>query len=94
MSYEGYKQFWCKKGHYWEVDCYSYDHEEKCPWCGKDVFFENSVDVTNGSHDEDGNRIDGLIDPVVKKEVSGICSTCGGKHICEVIYVIPRRRKK
>ncbi len=102
MSYEGYSQFLCKNGHYWEKDCnelpiYYGEGElvkQKCPKCGEEEVFENMVDVTNGNFDDDGNRIDGYIDLKVKSETSGKCSACGEKHICETIYEIPKKEDK
>ena len=96
MSYEGYSQFWCKKGHYWAVDCYlvSDDKKQKCPICNEEEVFENMVDVTNGSLDEDGTRIDGFIEPEIIKEEKLICK-CGNEHICSCsIYKIPKKRKE
>jgi len=65
--------------------------DAKCPWCGGEPVFENGVDTTN-SYDENDYG-DGYIEPVIKKDVTGICSNCGGTHVCEVIYAIPKRRK-
>lgn len=93
MSYEGYSQFLCKKGHYWTVDCnlLTYkDKKERCPSCNKEFVFENMVNITNGSFDNDGTRIDGFIDLKVKKVRSGFCSECKKQHICETIYKIPK----
>lgn len=94
MSYEGFSQFLCKKGHTWNVDCLELDYLElgeypKCPVCGEPYLWENIVDVTNGSWDDDGNRIDGYIELKQKIKRSGICSACGKEHVCEVIYEIP-----
>ena len=92
MSYEGYSQFWCKKGHYWTVDCnlLMYKSEkEKCPICNEEEVFENMVNTTNGSFD-DGKRIDGFIQPKVIKEEKLICK-CGNEHICSCsVYKIPK----
>ena len=92
MSYEGYSQFLCKKGHYWKVGCYDQHQmyeaddeviKEKCPTCSEEEVWENSVNTTNGSWDDDGTRIDGFVELKVKSETSGKCSACGEKHICE-----------
>ncbi len=95
MSYEGYSQFWCGYGHYWTKDCNLLDSEiiEKCPECGHIELFENQVDETNGSW-EDGERIDGFIEPQIKSETSGICSACEEKHICNVTYKVPDSKQK
>jgi len=94
MSYEGYSQFWCKKGHYWTVDCnllIYVDDTEKCPICNKEEVFENMVDVTNGSFDDDGTRIDNFIEPEIKKKEVMKCKSCGKERICDCsIYKIPK----
>jgi len=91
MSYEGYSQYWCKNGHYWEHDCM--ERDDVCNHCGEKAVFENSVDQTNGSCDENGKRIDGHIDPVLDKEVAEVCDKCGYKKILERRYLIPRKRR-
>ena len=89
MSYEGYEQKICKNGHYWTEDAIEFmwdDEVRECYKCGEKPIWENSVNLTNGSFDDEGNRIDGFIELKVKKETSGICSECGEKHICERFY--------
>ncbi len=97
MSYEGYSQFLCKKGHYWTKNCYEVMYsdikEQKCPICGKKAIWENMVDVTNGSFDDDGTRIDDYIELKQKSELSGVCSACKEKHICERTYFIPKDKE-
>jgi len=96
MSYEGYSQFLCKKGHYWTMDCnllmYEEHEKQKCPVCSEEEVFENMVDVTNGSFDDDGNRIDGFIELKIKRKISGVCSCCGKEHICEIKYYKPKMK--
>ena len=95
MSYEGYSQFWCKNGHYWTVDCNLLYGEEnqRCPICNEEEVKENMVNVTNGSFDDDGTRIDNFIEPEIIKEEKLICK-CGNEHICGCsIYKIPREVK-
>lgn len=94
MSYEGYSQFLCKNGHRWSVDCHELMYCEledypKCPKCGEPAVWENMVNLTNGSHDEDGNRIDGFVELEVRAEMSGKCDCCGGTHVCERVYEVP-----
>lgn len=99
MSYEGYSRFLCKNGHLWTEDdlmqMWSKDslEDNKCPKCGGSAVWENIVNLTNGSYDDEGERIDGFIELEIKSEWSGICSECGGKHICETIYKIPKDLK-
>ena len=97
MSYEGHSQFLCKNGHYWEVNCYELpnlmyekDVKQKCPKCNKSAVWENMVNVTNGSFDDDGTRIDNYVELKQKSELSGVCSACGKKHVCETTYYKPK----
>lgn len=95
MSYEGYSQLLCKNGHNWDLDCnempqiYEEPREELCPKCKEPAIWENMVDVTNGSWDEDGVRIDGFVELELEGKISGECSCCGKEHICHKIYKIP-----
>lgn len=96
MSYEGFSQFLCKNGHTWNVDCNELGigidskNYPKCPVCGEPHVWENMVDVTNGSWDDDGIRIDGYVELKQKIKRSGVCSACGKEHVCEIIYEIPK----
>ena len=67
MSFEGYNQLLCKKGHYFNLDVYdARDIEDiKCPVCKENVAWYNIVDVTNGSY-EGKVRIDGYIELKIK----------------------------
>lgn len=95
MSYEGYSQLLCKKGHNWDVDCnempqeYEEPRDVICPECKKPFVWENMVNTTNGSYDN-GNRIDGYIELKLKRTEYGICNKCNKHHICETIYEIPK----
>lgn len=73
MSFEGFYQKLCKKGHYFEEDVYSIE-SKVCPVCGFEIVFTNMVDITNGSYDEDKNRIDGYMDFEIATENK--CSRC------------------
>lgn len=95
MSYEGYSQFLDKVGHYWTIDCnIEGDNigDNKCPICKEKAVWRNMVNTTNGSWDDEGNRIDGYIELKVKKKISGLCSCCGKEHVCEINYHIPKRK--
>ena len=100
MSYEGYSQFLCPKGHTWNKDCYELPQEyeddvnQKCPICGEEEVWENMVNITNGSYDEDDVRIDGFVELEVKSKNSGLCSSCGCEHVCEITYEIPGKSKR
>ena len=85
MSYEGYYQVICKKGHYHTVDCNLFDFLGwKCPTCGSDAAWCNGVDLTNGSWDENGKRIDGYVE--LKPKHIEKCDKCG--HAIEELYEI------
>lgn len=47
MSYEGYNEFLCAKGHYLSCDCYETD-PETCHICGSKMQWWHPVDQTNG----------------------------------------------
>ena len=91
MSYEGYSQFLCAVGHYWEEDCLntkSPTPENCCPF-GHRAVWENMVDVTNGSF-EDEKRIDGFVElEVVSSKECEVCHT-----VLETIYKIPKKGEK
>lgn len=92
MSYEGYSQFLCKKGHYWTVDCYLVEcllEKNMCPICHQPAIWENMVDETNGSY-EDNIRIDGYVELEVKNKK--ICECC--KRVLETTYKIPFKHKR
>jgi len=73
MSFEGYTQYICKNQHYWTCDAYS--DFNICPYCGEIAIWFNMVDVTNGSWDDEGERIDGYVEPEVLEERK--CESCG-----------------
>lgn len=67
MSYEGYEEFICEKGHYHTSDALyeSYVEQTKnCPQCGGKMEWWNSVDQTNGYYAEDPSTFE-----APKKEV-------------------------
>ena len=90
MSYEGFTQALCTNGHYQECDCHD-DPADPCPECGAAIVWRNEVDVTNGSWDDDGNRIDGYIEMrVANTPVMCTCDKCGRVHTTGAVrYVIP-----
>lgn len=51
MSYEGYEELLCKKGHYSTHDCND-DHPAVCVICGEPNLYRHSVDQTNGYNKE------------------------------------------
>ena len=95
MSYEGFTQALCVNGHYQECDCHD-DPADPCPECGAAIVWRNEVDVTNGSWDDDGNRIDGYVEMrQVEKPNVCVCEACGHSHIIEPAkYIIPREHPR
>lgn len=93
MSFEGFHQRLCKNGHLNTQDAMTAMYcgdDEKCSICGEKFVWENLVDVTNGSFDEEGNRIDGYVELEIKKETK--CKECG--HTLEIIYKVPKKKRR
>lgn len=94
ISFEGYSQFLCKNGHHWTKDAhllmYETIRDQKCPVCGEPAAWENMVDLTNGSFDDEGNRIDGYIDLEPLEIHMMTCSNCDNTKACKCsTYKIP-----
>jgi hypothetical protein len=95
MSFEGYYQVLCKQGHYETFSVYHMDPEDwLCSACGSGAKWWNLVDLTNGSYDDDGTRIDGYV------YIEGIeffpckCNTCGVVHYTSpAVYKLPEKGK-
>ena len=94
MSFEGYNQLLCKKGHFFTQDVYdARDIEDiKCPVCKEKVAWWNIVDVTNGSY-EGKVRIDGYIELKIKTKTKTCkCSKCSNVHVVDdATYQIPKK---
>lgn len=89
MSFEGYYQKLCKNGHQWIEDCYIEHESHLCPECGEETIWHNLVDQTNGSYDNNNNRIDGYIELEIDERTN--CPCCG--NILETIYKVPGGEK-
>lgn len=62
MSYEGYIQYLCPKGHLWELNVYELDEIIVCPYCDREPVFHHSVDETNGVElDDEGVPISNTV---------------------------------
>lgn len=46
MSYEGFEEYLCKKGHYYTGD--AFDNAPDCPYCSSAPAHYHAVDCTNG----------------------------------------------
>ena len=94
MSYEGYDQVLCEKGHLSSFDCFDegWMFNPICH-CGAKLVWYNPVNETNGSFEEDENgietdiRIDGYIELEVL-EKGKRCEHCGMTG--EATYKIPQ----
>jgi hypothetical protein len=96
MSYEGYEEYLCAKGHLSTFDAYEgqqwyedeYGSHETC-FCGEKFVWTNSVDQTNGVwQDEDGVIWgEGTNFKVVYTDT---CGECGKTK--ETRYAIPKGR--
>ena len=89
MSWEGDYQQLCKNGHYTGKSAEYQEPDEKCSVCGEKIVWVNIVDTTNGSFDDEGNRIDGYIK--LEEKERKVCDHC--KTVLEVIYKIPKKKK-
>jgi len=98
MSYEGYTQVLCEKGHFTSYDAYSdtsSNKEWKCPVCKAKRAWYNLVDLTNGSF-EGKKRIDGFVELEVDVPAQMCkCKECGNEHmIVPPTFKIPKKRKQ
>ena len=94
MSYEGYVRLLCKAGHLESIDVSVWFDEDEweCPICGEGVAWMNCVNVTNGSYDDDGNRIDGHVELECIEENFCTCPDCGIQHRSAApVYKIPEK---
>jgi len=91
MSYEGYTQYLCAKGHYFTKNAYDYS-DVVCDICSNGAVWWNQVDETNGSWDEDGNRIDGYVELKEKQDYVHPCPTCGQVKSYSTTYVLPSKK--
>ena len=82
MSYEGFVQSLCSKGHLTEYDCCESDPKE-CRICKSKMVWFNAVDTTNGENA-------GYIELKLKKQIK--CIECSS--VLEQTYYIPGRKKR
>lgn len=93
MGYSGYVQLLCKNGHYDAFDVY--DNYDVCLTCGESHVWKNNVDTTNGSFDDEDNRIDGKVElEIDKHEEFAECDKCHHKELVNTrTYKIPKEIK-
>jgi hypothetical protein len=85
MSFEGFYEILCQRGHLLIEDAYNvgqFDGEGAwtCGQCHDPAVWWNLVDTTNGTHDEHGRRIDGFVELVMHPQPECVCTACGHKH--------------
>jgi len=94
MSWEGWVQLVCERGHSHACDGYEFEFVQEyweCPDCGAGLAWYNVVDVTNGSFDDDDNRIDGYVQLKIREAHRCECPTCGTEHSSSPTeYEIPK----
>lgn len=81
MSFSGFYQCLCAKGHAFDVDCFEAHSSIACPHCKKSVAWWNLVDTTNGFELEDCVEL--------KESHAAINFTCG--HCNQTKLVEPVR---
>ena len=85
MSYEGYSEWLCEKGHYQTSDAYE-DDPTTCRKCGAKLVWSHAVDQTNGElYDDDGKPVPGTHPYPLEK----IGETTRRITVKEPIYRIP-----
>jgi len=95
MSFEGYFQVLCKNGHYETHSVYATSIDLwKCGACGEGAAWWNMVDLTNGSYDDDGTRIDGYVYMEGLDFFPCKCDKCGIIHYTSpAVYKLPEKGK-
>jgi hypothetical protein len=84
MSFEGYYQVLCKKGHYTTYDCYSLHADEPgwtCKICGEGEGWSRIVDCTNG--DDEPTKL-----KIASQKLCGHCNS-----VLETRFEIPKGRR-
>jgi hypothetical protein len=82
MSFEGYYQLICEKGHYYHEGLFGLEEKTPCPYCKSEPAWWNLVDTTND---------EGL--PIKLKVITKrICCKCGS--VLEETYKIPKKGHK
>jgi hypothetical protein len=90
MSYEGYEEALCKNGHRYFFG--AFEENARCPYCGADCAWSNSVDTTNCN--KDGKLSEkGWNYLLISLEEIQTCNL-GHKHVTkEAVYRIPKHRE-
>ena len=75
MSYEGYIEQLCSKGHYTTAD--AYDKDDKCWVCKSEIVWTNNVDQTN----DNGYPFGEARLKVKTEQAKHKCPTCGHERV-------------
>lgn len=99
MSYEGYVERLCEKGHYSYFDAHSEDPEQTCEFCQKSFIFTHRVDLTNGvEYDDAGDPLPGTVGYPFKEvnfEDHWHKDHYGNDYSVKIpVYEIPQKRRK
>lgn len=94
MSWEGYGQALCEKGHQYFFD--AYDSEAECTICRSNMAWSYMVDLTNGCDEDCGEGAKCYAHPIpltLKNDAEfHTCPTCQHKEILtHPTYEIPKR---
>lgn len=94
MSYEGYTEYLCAKGHYWNADCYA--DAGDCPECGGVYIWRGQVDLTNGTDYETGEGVSRLDTGELIIKTRAVCETCPAcgieRTVSPATYHIPGQK--
>ena len=95
MSWEGYGQALCKKGHMYVVQAYG-DESAGCDVCGEPQAWIHWVDETNGCYCEEGKSDCPAHALELEVKTPAVYKTCGAcKHselVSHATYKIPGAR--
>lgn len=88
MSYEGYTEFMCRKGHAFTKDAYE-ALPESCGACGDPIVWAREVDVTNGEDPADPGTLPSKL-RIKEQAKYETCPTCGHRELTEeALYHVP-----
>ncbi len=90
MSYEGYVEYICVKGHLFARDCYS-DEPAICIRCRGKVAYIHPVDETNGIDEDDPGTFSGDVE-IVGEEDTWHRDHYGNKYATRITLVSPNSK--
>lgn len=88
VGFSGYFQLLCERGHYSEVDCYTYEvclDTHVCSHCESPIVWEHSINTTNDCGDDQQVELEEIAPQIID-----VCDECGHETIVEPArYKIP-----